>query len=199
LNDFGGLWTFAKRFANPGVADSRRQYGCMGKRSREERERVSTAYHEAGHAVAGERLGFTSAGVSIASRGAKRGGARVFGDWQTLKEARAEIVCLLAGYAADVKHGTALREARNGCGADFAEARRVSRFVGEPIARGRARAAAFVRERRNWRAIDLIALQLLASTKISGAAVSTTVEIADRRLWHYWQLRNHLRVLVDAG
>ena len=138
---------------------------------------IATAYHEAGHAVIALALGRAVQRVSILpGRGwlgrceFKKGRVRPSEDWL-----EREILISLAGAAAEARHTGAF--AWDGASADLRAVRRlaVQRASERQAERLERRLMAKVEHLLNqaghWRAVELIAAELLRCETISGRAV----------------------------
>jgi hypothetical protein len=153
-----------------------------------------TAFHEAGHVVAQERFGFTPRSCNIERDGNTLGIAHSLdGDeiGGTMNEA-GEIVLnpetvqnyvtvCFAGFAAEVEKGRPPRLARIGASADFASCRWHREGMGADGSYRRCfdRAFSFVRDPKNWGAIEMIAAELLEHRHLDGDELSILVDIAD--------------------
>jgi hypothetical protein len=130
-------------------------------------DRRETAYHEAGHAVAHIRGGDCPV-ASIVSRDETLG--RVTGDGSD-----EDLVTYYAGYAASIEYGQDPAIAREMARTDFGLARDYHSQHDE--AESIEKAHVFVRE--NWRAIELIAAELLAHEVLTTDELYALVEVAD--------------------
>lgn len=156
----------------------------------------STAYHEAGHAVADHVLGFTAVGATIVKRGDVLGSAKPLDEWgspfytvrENEREARRWIVTLLAGHAAEVEFCGKDDSQRGGAWRDFDEAATVLRFLGNQdleVFRGRARN--FVRRHRAK--ITRVAEELLRCGTLDDGELDILITERGRGLAAYRALR----------
>ncbi len=157
---------------------------------------VRTAYHEAGHAVADVRFAFHCAHVTIVPR--KKVGTlgletSIDGDYYDYEresnrevatinpeQAKYQLIVLLAGYAAEIEKDPASKsQAKIGAESDIAKARDIHRRLGGKgtFAPWFRKARAFVRS--NWRAINMVARDLIETKTLDGTEVETIVSIAD--------------------
>ena len=147
--------------------------------------RELVAYHEAGHAVAECRFDFTNSVVTIKPQGNTLGHSAPldsWNDWADLppnENGRKDfIITLLAGYAAQVNRGGKVAPARAGAVSDILLAKGAMRNR-ERLSDWLPRATAFVKQRRNWKAIQLVAAELLKLETLQGDEVAILIEVAD--------------------
>ena len=166
-------------------------------RNRWDSSRVRTAYHEAAHAVADVRFGFQCKEVTIVS--CKEAGisgqatsvdSGYYNDERepgrnvstlNVERAKSQLIVLLAGYAAALEKDPTSKSRRVKIRAadDIAEARSILHELGDngTIAPWFRKALAFVRS--NWRAIDMVARDLIEVKRLDGTEVDAIVGIAD--------------------
>jgi len=142
-------------------------------------ERRYTAFHEGAHAVADHRLGFVCLGATIAPRGDTLGAAQAMDGWNDEQQARDSLTALYAGYCASIEAGEDEAVARKGADHDFEQADEVLVCLGAAETECLDVAFAFVREPSNWRAIELVAAELLLHEVLNGDEVAILVAIAD--------------------
>ncbi len=142
-------------------------------------ERESTAYHEAGHAVAMTRFGICCGSVTIRRNGPVLGAAEGDGDWHDEEHARQFLTTHLAGYAVNVRQGAPEATARAYACADFEEAQREIAWLGITEREAIELAVAFVGVPENWHAIEVLAAELLKYETIDGQEIPVIVDIAD--------------------
>ena len=153
-----------------------------------------TAYHEAGHAVASKKFGFTCYDLSI-----KPSESSVFpgftalgrakpldGWWDEPKEVVENyVIHALAGLAAQERFDpSCLEEAYQGAQSDFEQADEIIEYLEGDISDSIRelwidRARAFVSEDENWRAIRALAEQLLESKTLNDGEIDMIVRYAD--------------------
>lgn len=155
-----------------------------------------TAFHEAGHAVADHRFGFRCMGCSIepddaegtAGRAAPGGDDFSFatlapdGVYDIPAEAtRNRITSLYAGYCAAITAGESEARARQGASQDFEQAAQLRAGLPGDVSEHECLAVAlvFVCEPQNWRAIELVATELLEHKSLSGDVFEIVVDVAD--------------------
>lgn len=143
------------------------------------RELFLTAHHEAAHAVAHARGGVEPNRITIVPD-LEAGDAGSFAPIAGLMCPHCHVIGLLVGYAADRKLGRDERRARAGAADDFDRARKLIRRarLGR-FAELLSEADRFVNRRRNWRAIQRVALYLLKRKVIAGEELRTLVRLAD--------------------
>lgn len=131
------------------------------------------AYHEAGHVVAALRFGSMLAVVNIL-RHAERERLGVSCDDSedecSLEEHR---IILCAGYCAEIEAGGDEGDARMGAGSDFSE------VPPDALDDSIANAFEFVRAPKNWKAIEVIAEELLRLKHIEGQEAEVLLALAD--------------------
>ncbi|HET7542014.1 MAG TPA: hypothetical protein VFK05_19210 [Polyangiaceae bacterium] len=152
----------------------------------------STAHHEAAHAVAQTRLGFTCLGVSI-GLGGLEGLASHYDDDMAFAVLGADGILVIpeqatrdllttyyAGYcAASIEIGDGEKFGRYAAADDFAKADELREKLGLSEAECIATAFAFVREPKNWRAIQAVAAELIEHRKLDADEVTIIIDIAD--------------------
>ena len=160
--------------------------------------RRQVAYHEAGHIVAHERCGHVNGGATIRPDGETLGRTHTgrqslldcdlrtaAGRRMVQQRVREQLLCLAAGYAAEVQAGYPRSLARRGASGDLAEMRELLWLLDEDgaaaIQRHIERAEEFVRKPRNWRAIEAVAAELLVRESIGGRRAQVLVRRADGR------------------
>lgn len=147
-------------------------------------ERLLTAIHEAGHAVAHVRLSLSHDGAHIIPNrdgllGAAAGeGPEHIDDSHT---AESVVIACCAGYAALVAAGHADEAARSGADDDFEQACQVIESWSLPggIRAWQDRAVALMREPENVAAVALVAEHLMQHERLDGDYVDVLVEMAD--------------------
>jgi ATP-dependent Zn protease len=150
-------------------------------KQRKQPKETNTAYHEAGHAVADVRFELGCEGVTIIPRrDAGTLGHASCSDDAGAAKAEQKVISLLAGYTAQVEHDPACEaQARLGADGDFEEARNTLREHGakRTLQPWLKKAREFVSN--NWRAIEMVAHDLLETKKLDGTEVECIVDIAD--------------------
>ncbi|MCK6501444.1 MAG: hypothetical protein L6Q38_18355, partial [Nitrospira sp.] len=150
-----------------------------------------TAYHEAGHVVACIRFGLMHNGATI-KPGTNREGAYLgvvshevnhefpadFDDDREIgRQTRRALIIALAGYAAELTAGQDKQTARGGASSDFEQAEVI---LGGPVTLDWIeKARAFVRRPRNWKAIEMMAAELLDRESLDAEEACAVVLIAD--------------------
>ena len=151
----------------------------------------TTAYHEAGHAVIALQLGRSVQRVSILPKlqtlgrcEFQQGKPRPNEDW-----IEREILISLAGLAAEAKHTG--HYAWEGAAQDLQAVKRlVTQRAGERQAermqkRLLSKVEHMLEQPETWRAVELIAAELLRSETISGRAVVHLVELGQAQAGEY--------------
>jgi hypothetical protein len=148
------------------------------------------AYHEAGHAVAQHRLGFTSLGCTITPANDYAGLASHMDDDFAFatraddgvyeippEKTRDLLIVNFAGYCAQIQAGDTEEMARIGASEDFetAEERRLAIGLSEDDCIKLA--GDFVREASNWLAIEAIAEELLLRETLGGDEVDILFDV----------------------
>jgi sugar phosphate isomerase/epimerase len=143
---------------------------------------AEVAHHEAGHAVADHRLGFTSFGCTVVPNDAENtlGSAGQYDGWEDADEARSFVTSLYAGYCAEVVFGADERGARHGARYDFERAAEVLAWLADTTeAAGLEAAFRFVREPAKWNAIMTVAAELEKCGTLDGTEVEILIDVAD--------------------
>jgi ATP-dependent Zn protease len=151
------------------------------------------AYHESGHAVAHEEFKFISAGVTIIpdkkehSLGCAHSldSQDYFRPGRTVdaKLAGQAVIALLAGYAAQVEYDPASKaQAVVGASDDFAKAAEIIGILKrlgqtKDIKIWQREARDFVK--KHWKAIEMVARELLEVKTLDGQSVEYIIEIAE--------------------
>lgn len=178
--------------------------------------REATAYHEAGHAVADVRGGLGCGGVTIAADAKARslGGAGHMNDWTTSPApktqeaiAQASLISLYAGFAAELRFDPKGHQAAQlGATGDFEKARELLVLLyGEEQADQQQaewieRAKSLVADPRNWRAIEMLARELLDCGQLDGDLVDVLVDFADGEITSaQWEKRKRRHEERKAG
>lgn len=143
-------------------------------------ERRRTAFHEAGHAVADVRGEFIPTHVTIEPNDSRLGASGSAYGWDDTESARKFLVSLCAGLAADLELGGDEESARGGANNDLERAEEILEHLAEGTLETWIDAARlFVREPNNWKAIELVAEELLDRGRMLGEEVEILVELAD--------------------
>jgi hypothetical protein len=150
-----------------------------------------TAFHEAAHAVAQTRLGFTCLQVMIDRRGLA-GIASHYDDdmaFATLgadgvytipeQASRDMLTTLYAGYCSAIEAGDDEAAARIAAEDDFADADERREKINVSEEEGIAAAVALVREPKNWHAIEAVAAELMIHEQLDCDEISILIDIAD--------------------
>lgn len=135
-----------------------------------------TAHHEAAHAIADTKFGFKFLEVTIERHGDALGESYCDGDCYDDEDVTNRITSLLSGYAADIKFSPETGEsARWGASSDFESA---EEMIGDTaIDPWIERAKVFVDE--NWKAIALVASELLKEKKLEFVEVDILIDVAE--------------------
>lgn len=156
------------------------------------RDAQAIAHHEAGHAVADVRFGFTSNIVTIIPNQSQHSlgdAGSVDGDYLrpngTIDAERAGeiVIACLAGYAAEVQYAPSSKsQAVRGASDDFAKATDVLNILRQlgpikDIKVWQQQARDFVKQ--NWKAIETVCSALLECKTLDGQSVEHIIEIAD--------------------
>ena len=150
-----------------------------------------TAFHEAAHAVAQTRLGLTCLQVAIERHGLA-GIASHYDDdmaFATLgadgvytipeQASRDMLTTLYSGYCSAIEAGDDEATARIAAEDDFADADERREKINVSEEEGIAAAFAFVREPKNWRAIEAVAAELIQQSRLDSDELAIIIEIAD--------------------
>lgn len=141
-----------------------------------------TAIHEAGHFVAGERLGVIQEFASIEPEPLKGRLGRVEGEgahWST-KEGQDQVTIFCAGYAAVVASGVDPGIAALGCWSDFEKAEDIINLWWlSSLEEQKAIATAMMLEPKNRKAVDAVADELIATGSVGGQLLEVILSHAD--------------------
>jgi ATP-dependent Zn protease len=160
----------------------------------------AVAYHEAGHAVANVRFQFQCDEASITPgkhwlgyARSVEGGEEYDPNTKMFDKARAKnsVVSFLAGYAAEIEYKPASKShAKIGAATDFARAADILGKLGPgPVFNScLAKAREFVK--KNWKAIEIVARELLEVKTLDGESIERIVEIADGKEDAVYDLAN---------
>jgi len=158
----------------------------------------ASAYHEAGHAIADVRFECICDRVTIVqcqedgTLGRERS---VYGG-----DAEHRLIACLAGYAAEIEHDPRSEpQAKLGATDDFDKARGCLRELGVKclLAPWHKKTRQFVRD--NWRAIDMVARDLVEVKTLDGYEVELIVNIADGEPDAIEALANHRLMIGHSG
>lgn len=154
-----------------------------------------TAVHEAAHSVADYRFGFSPAGCSIVPGAENEGSASSLDSHETFmtvaadgvlehdeEKVRGQLIVFHAGYCATVLAGEDERPARTGAESDFDRAEKLRQTYRPAVSQAECveEAFEFVREPKNWRAIEAVAAELLSLKRLDGDEVAILCDIVDR-------------------
>lgn len=145
-------------------------------------EKRLTAIHEAGHAVANNRNGFTSSIVTIVpGEGYNGRQTREDGDVYDHEDASKDCIAFAAGYAALAVSGVPKDEAVKGCGSDFdhIEEHVSFWFPDSTLEQWKQKAVELLDTPENRRAIEMVAGELLRWETLYGDHADVVVEWAD--------------------
>lgn len=143
---------------------------------------ATTAYHEAGHAVAHVRLGILAGNVTIVATPSTLGSATAEGVDSVYSRdgAKDQILAFCSGYASLVAAGYSDEEARNGCGDDFEQADYLIGFWGlGSLEDWLSQAVAFMRREENIKAVGLVAEHLTRHGTLESEYIENLVMFAD--------------------
>jgi hypothetical protein len=149
--------------------------------------RQHVAHHEAGHALAHMRGGLGTRLISIVpdeQKGTLGRAGSLDGESAGGNAWEACMLALFAGYAAQVRFDPSCEAlARRGARSDFEKAQELAGVGTNEWATTQAewleRASAFVADEGNWRAIQLLAAELLEHEDLDPDIAITVVEVAD--------------------
>jgi hypothetical protein len=149
-------------------------------------ERRMIAYHEAGHAIADLRLGLGLPHVSIIRDAQKRtlGTTSSYDGWDDERSAHAWLITLYAGFAAESRATPKLADVRRARD-DYGRADEIlvalygRRGIKARREEWQGKAAAFVRKKANWRAIERFAAELVEHGEIDGQCADVLLDVAD--------------------
>lgn len=142
----------------------------------------TTAYHEAGHAVAHVRLGILAGNVTIVATPSTLGSATGEGADSVCSQdgAKDQILAFCSGYASLVAAGYSDEEARMGCNDDFEQAADLISFWGlGTLEDWLPQAVAFMRLEENIKAVGLVAEHLTRHETLEGEYIENLVMFAD--------------------
>lgn len=139
------------------------------------------ALHEAGHAVACERLGIEPEHATIRAGENNLGHVRLVQDSWIGRDAPNLVLMLCSGYAALVVDGESERVSSEGCVSDFDKASTlIDKFaLGGDLDLWKAKAVAEMRKPANKAAVELIAKKLSERVELPSDYISVLVEVVD--------------------
>lgn len=153
------------------------------KRSEQSASRRMVAHHEAAHAVAAFRNGFPCEVCTIKRRGHLAGQVLYEGALNDASDLRRALIVDLAGYCAELKIGAVEQVAKSGAAADFQQAQsKLLRLADTTEAAAIEQAFAFVQAPHNWKAIELIAAELIVRHTLDGEELAILLLMADGAL-----------------
>jgi len=146
-------------------------------------ELLLTAIHEAGHAVAHARLEVLQALVTIKPHNGMLGRSLAEGKdhVSNAEDARVQVLCYCAGYAALIAAGYSDKSARLGADDDFENAAElVSKWpsIGK-LDEAESQAVIFMSTQENIRAVDFVAKALLEHETLDFDYLEMLIELAD--------------------
>lgn len=143
---------------------------------------TTTAYHEAGHAVAHVRFGILAGNVTIVATPSTLGSATAEGvdSVYTQDGAKEQILAFCSGYASLIAVGYSDEEARDGCNDDFEQAAYLISFWGlGTLEDWLPQAVAFMRREENIKAVGLVAEHLMRHETLNSEYIENLVMFAD--------------------
>jgi hypothetical protein len=153
----------------------------MSTRGDEANKRWLTAVHEAAHVVADTRFGFNPTDCDLAQVEGRLGRARTMDGWDDEDGAWNSIVSLLVGYCASIEAGEEEEMARGGAEDDFDQAAEIWPHLGRTVTEKECleMAFTFVRTPKNWKAIQIVAADLVERRHLDADEIAILIEIAD--------------------